>query len=70
MSHAIDDATCQRIADWSLRQRLLGVPDVRAVVDYDQPEGTPGLDAELREARFHPADFAALRRWADRQLLF
>ena len=64
---ALTDETCQHVADWSLKQRHPGIPDVRAIVDYDQPEGDPLLDQDRREARFHPADFLALRQWADRQ---
>lgn len=63
------DAMCQRIADWSLRQRIPGLPDPRAIVDYDRPEGDPLLDDKKREARMHPADFSALQRWADRHPL-
>jgi hypothetical protein len=66
----IDAARCKEIAGWSLRMQIPGVPDVRAIVDYDRPEGEPFLDKQKREARFHPTDFRALRNWADAQLRF
>jgi hypothetical protein len=64
---ALLESKCEEIAEWSLRQRIPGVPDVRAIVDADQTRGVPSLDAERREARFHPDDFLLLQRWGWRK---
>jgi hypothetical protein len=64
---SLTDAQCAAIAEWTLRQRIPGVPDVKLVVTRAGHVYGPTLDDERREVRMSAEDDRDLRSWIDRQ---
>jgi hypothetical protein len=64
---SLTDAQCATIAEWTLRQRIPGVPDVKLVVTRAGHIYGPTLDDERREVRLSIEDAYDLRRWMNRQ---